>query len=124
MQITIDTSQPLSEKDQFILRSLLDIDLERNAVADWPPVEPQAPKDVEDPPKTATVDAEEIDYNEAVELGNDDDVVKNAIQTATALVSDGHRDRVREVLGDIGAKRVSELTPEQAAQFLEAIGDD
>jgi hypothetical protein len=121
MIITIDTEHPPTPLEFKHLGSLLyDIDpdanpftadqTERQALAEMAEEELSAP-----PKKRRQTPAKKVSTEQTVQ--------QQAIALATRLVSEDKTDVVRAALTSIGESRVSLLTEEQAAAFLEAVGE-
>lgn len=113
MQITIDTSQPLSDIDLAVLGVLLGQD-----AAATP-----APKAAAKPAKkAAAAKAEPEPEPEAEEdEGSDEPTLEEAVALATKLVSSGKSKDVKAALTDAGVKRVSELKSEDIPAFIKAL---
>lgn len=123
MIITIDTEHPPTPLEFKHLGSLLyDIDpdanqTEQQALAEMAEEEMKAnlPKTVDKTRKRRQTPAKQV--------AEDQTVQQQAIALATRLVSEDKTDVVRAALESIGESRVSLLTEEQAAAFLEAVGE-
>lgn len=108
--LTINTEVPLTDREKAILRLLLDEpaktpapDKDSQTKAQKAPAKPAK----EEPPFEPDEDSE--------------DFVEKAIKVAKDLVRDGDAATVQKALEAAEAGRVSEMTPEQAGKFLEAV---
>ena len=119
--LTINTELPLTEREKAILRILLDEPAAETAPApnkDNPKRQKKTTsakaQKTDDPPFDTSDKDEKTD-------SDDDELVKKAVKVATALVRDGDAATVQKGLEAAEAARVSEMTPEQAGKFLEAV---
>lgn len=108
MQITIDTGEDLSNLDILLLRQLL---------GDEPPVADVSPAK----PKAAAKPAAAPEADEDLLGGGDAPTMDQAVALATSLVGDGQTAKVKAVLTDLGIKKVTELSEDQIAGFIEAL---
>lgn len=121
MNITIDTTEPLSTRDKQILQSLISDGV-------WPPEAVKegtvrsASLDAEPGPHGGTIEIEEPAPEDAPS-DSDEQTLDLAVQRATALVAEGKSDVVKAALKKVGegAKRVTELAEENVAAFLKEI---
>lgn len=116
MQITIDTTEDLSDKDLEILALLTGssngVVPEKPVAAAKPAAKKAAPAKPEPEPET------EEDL-----VGGEAPTMADAVALATKLVAAGEAAKVKEALADAGAKRVSELPEEALAGFVAALSD-
>lgn len=122
--LTINTELPLTEREKAILRILLD----EPAVEAAPAPKKDSPKRQAKAKKTTAAKAQKTDdppfdtSDEDEKTDSDgDELVKKAVKVARALVRDGDAATVQKGLEAAEAGRVSEMTPEQARKFLEAV---
>lgn len=113
MQITIDTTEALSDLDQAVLAVLTG---SSNGSAPATASKPAAKKAAA--PKPAPEPAEE-DL-----LGGGEPTMADAVALATKLVSEGQAAQVKEALAAVGAKRVSELTDDTIATFVSSLSSE
>lgn len=126
-KLTIDTDVPLTAREKAILRILLD-EAEPAAAPAAEPAKAEEKKPArrapakKAPAKSQKTEkpAEEVADKEP-ETDNDDELTAQAIKVARALVRDGDAATVQKGLEAADAARVSEMTGEQAAKFLEAV---
>lgn len=117
MHISIDTNEALSATDREIL-SLLMGGAPAPAVKAAPPAAKAKAKAAEPEPEPEAPAEEEEDL-----LGGGDEVtMEDAVAAATKLVSEGRAAEVKEALGKVGAKRVSEIKPGDLAAFVKSLG--
>ena len=120
MQITIDTSAPLSDTDKAILALVA-------GTADTTIVQEPAKVPTPAPKKTPAPKPEPEPEPEVDEDGDDEDLiggaptVQDAIDKATALIGQGKQALVKAALKAIGADRVSNIPASKAARFLEEV---
>lgn len=126
-KLTIDTDVPLTAREKAILRILLD-EAEPAAAPTAEPAKAEEKKPARKAPakkapaksQKTEKPAEEVADKEP-ETDNDDELTAQAIKVARALVRDGDAATVQKGLEAADAARVSEMTGEQAAKFLEAV---
>ena len=127
-KLTIDTDVPLTAREKAILRILLDEPEPAAAPAaeeaeEKKPARKAPAKKV--PAKTQKAEkapVEEVaDKEPETDEGDGSDLVAEAVKVARALVRDGDAATVQKGLEAADAARVSEMTGEQAAKFLEAV---
>lgn len=126
-KLTIDTDVPLTAREKAILRILLD-EAEPAAAPAAEPAKAEEKKPARKAPakkapaksQKTEKPAEEVADKEP-ETDNDDELTAQAIKVARALVRDGDAATVQKGLEAADAARVSEMTGEQAAKFLEAV---
>ena len=123
-KLTIDTDVPLTARERAILRILLDEaePAAPEAPAEKPPARKAPAKKAPAKSQKMEKPAEEVADKES-ETDEDDgsDLVAEAVKVARALVRDGDAATVQKGLEAADAARVSEMTGEQAAKFLEAV---
>lgn len=120
--LTIDTDVPLTAREKAILRILLD-EAEPAAAPAAEPAKAEEKKPARKAPaksQRTEKPAEEVADKEP-ETDNDDELIAQAVKVARALVRDGDAATVQKGLEAADAARVSEMTGEQAAKFLEAV---
>jgi outer membrane biosynthesis protein TonB len=127
--IDIDTAE-VSEEDLLVLNTLVSA-LGGPQSAPAAPVEAPAPKAEEKPkaktpppppaPKAKAKAAEPEPTPEPEPADEEDDVVARAIALATELVSQKRTADIKSAMESVGATKVSDMTPEQAANFIAAI---
>ena len=115
MQITIDTSAPLSDTDKAILALVTGTVVEEPAKAPAP-----APKKTP-APKPAPEPESEDDEEDSEDLIGGGLTVQDAVDKATELVNAGKGAAVKAALKAVGADRVSNLPASKVAQFLEKL---
>lgn len=106
LQITIITGEELTDQDREILALVTG--------GDSTPAKP-AKKAAAAKPAPA---AEEEDL-----LGGGEPTMADAVAKATKLVSEGQAALVKEKLAAVGAKRVSELTDDNIATFVNSLSE-
>lgn len=123
MQITIDTTQPLSEEDRDVLSVLLGlgepVQAPSKLVAEPKPVAKKAvakPEPMAEEPVEEEVE-EEVDADER----SDEDLLALAVKKATEMVAGGDAAKVREALDAAGASRVRELNKDNVRDFFRAL---
>lgn len=150
MQITINTAEPLSEKDRTLLVVLVgDGWVEGGSEPDSAEVKEEKPvakprgaakkaaaakKDAakkpepepeEEPEPMAEEPIEEEPDEELAddedEEQSDEDLLKLAVKKATEMVNEGDADKVREALDLAGANRVRELNKDNVREFFKAL---
>lgn len=127
-KLTIDTDVPLTAREKAILRILLD-EAEPAAAPAAEPAKAEEKKPArrapakKAPAKSQKTEkpAEEVADKEPETDNDDDELTAQAIKVARALVRDGDAATVQKGLEAADAARVSEMTGEQAAKFLEAV---
>lgn len=102
MQFTFSTDDPAEAAT--ILEALSGTPATKPAPAKKAPAKP-APKD--DAP--------------ADEPSTDGPTLEDAVATATKMVSNGESAKVKTALAAVGAKRVSEVSEDKVAEFLDAL---
>ncbi len=100
MRITIEVGQPLTNAERQILRVILGEDAPR---AEEPKAEPVKAEPVKAEPPS-------------------DDIIEQAKARGIALLKEGKADTVRRGVEAAGASRVTEMTEDQARQFLDEVG--
>lgn len=123
--INVDTSSPLSDQDRTVLNALAGNPLTVGAQLTFN----EPAKAVKAPPKAAAkaAPAAAAAPVEDEKPAEDEDIVggepslSDAIARATELVSSGKTAQVKAALGEVGAKRVSELTAKTLVPFLAAL---
>lgn len=116
MQITIDTSTPLSDTDKAIL-ALVAGDLPVATIVEEPakvPAPKRAPKPAPEPEPEEEEEADE-------DLIGGEVTVQDAVDKATALVGEGKQALVKAALKAVGADRVSNIPQSKAAAFIAAL---
>jgi len=103
MIITIDLSQPLSDKDREILFAVLDDSTPVATAAATPPTPEPEPAETPAPPTPPTPAAPAPSSPDVKEL------TEKASQTALKLIDQGKTDLVRAALIASGVARVSDL---------------
>lgn len=106
MYLVINTEEALSETDQAVLAMLTGGDAS-------PAAKPAKKAAAAKPEPTAEEDL----------LGGGEPTMADAVALATKLVSEGQADQVKEALGKVGAKRVSELTEDNIATFVNSLSE-
>lgn len=127
MQITINTTDGRAELEavKTLIDALLGETPAEKPVAKPAEEKPVAPKPVAPKPKAAPKpepEPEPEDDDPLGMLGETEEVKEytqqDALKAASALMSKGASNVVREALNEIGVKRVSELKPKQIATFM------
>lgn len=77
-----------------------------------------APKAPAAKPKAAKAAEPEPEPEDEDLLGGGEPTMEDAVAAATKLVSDGKAADVKAALAKVGAKRVSEVKPENIAKFI------
>lgn len=136
MQITIDTTEPLSGTDARILAMLVggaglpepeDLPepeaaapakkaVAKKAAAKKPEPEPE-PEPMAEEPVEEEPEEEEVDADEQ----SDEDLLALAVKKATEMVAGGEAATVREALDAAGASRVRELNKDNVREFFKAL---
>ena len=115
MQITIDTSAPLSDTDKAILALVA-------GTADTTIVQEPAKAPTPAPKKTPAPKPEpEPEDEDDEDLIGGEPTVQDAIDKATELIGQGKQAKVKAALKAIGADRVSNIPASKAARFLEEV---
>jgi hypothetical protein len=109
MQLTINTEEALSETDLAILALL-------TGDAPAPASKPAAKKAAAAKPEPEASAEEDL-------LGGTEPTMADAVALATKLVSEGSAAQVKEALAKVGAKRVSELTDDNIATFVNSLSE-
>jgi hypothetical protein len=127
MQITINTAEPLSDVDVAVLRTLLGESAETPVSAPVaakaaPAAKKAAPKAEKAAPAPEPEEEPEAEADEDL-VGGDDDAptMEDAVALATKLVSSGQAAKVKAALGEVGAKKVSEIKAGDIATFVNAL---
>lgn len=128
MQITINTTEPLSDVDVAVLRTLLGESGAETpapapkAAAPAPAAKKAAPKAEKAAPEPEP-EVEEEPEAEADEdlVGDDSPTMEDAVALATKLVSSGQAAKVKAALSEVGAKKVSEIKAGDIATFVNAL---
>lgn len=127
-KLTIDTDVPLTAREKAILRILLDesepaaAPAAEEAEEKKPARKAPAKKAPAKTQKAEKAPVEEVaDKEPETDEGDGRDLVAEAVKVARALVRDGDAATVQKGLEAADAARVSEMTGEQAAKFLEAV---
>jgi hypothetical protein len=126
MQITINTAEPLSDVDVAVLRTLLGENAETPVSAPVaakaaPAAKKAAPKAEKAAPEPEPEDEPEADEPEEDLVGDDGPTMEDAVALATKLVSSGQAAKVKAALGEVGAKKVSEIKAGDIATFVNAL---
>lgn len=100
MKIEIETGAPLTDQEKAILRVLLGESSLTNVINVNERYEPK------------TDEPEQVQESKPEEI-----TVESVAKQAQVLITSGERDRVVKALEQIGAKRIRELTPEQAVEL-------
>lgn len=116
MIISIDTAQPLTEKDIVLLAVLLD----RN---DWPQVDPPAAEQAKAVKKAAAKKpAKKAEPKPEPEVEEDFSELRDkAVEAARDLLDAGEREKVMAALKDLSVGRVSDLPDESLQAFLDSL---
>ena len=114
MQITIDTSAPLSDTARAILTLVLG-DAPAATIVTEPAKKPAEPKKA--PAKTEPEPEPEPEETDEDLIGGEP-TVQDAIDKATELVGQGKQALVKAALKAVGADRVSNIPASKAAAFL------
>lgn len=115
MQISIDTTQELSQLDYRILAAIGGVATEPAAAS-----APAAKKAAAAP--TAKKAAAAKPEPEPDLIGDDTEpTLEDAVTRATKLIADGAQTAVKTALTDVGAARVSTLEADQVAPFMAAL---
>lgn len=141
MQLTIDTNEELTERDQQILMMLMGGEVilsaveeaepeptksaakktaapAKKAAAKKPEPEPAAEEPVEDDEDLIGDDeAGEDEYDDV----SDEDLLDLAVKKATEMVASGEAAQVRTALDAAGASRVRELNTDNVREFFKAL---
>lgn len=127
MQITINTAEPLSDVDVAVLRTLLGENAETPVSAPAAPAAPKAAKKAAPKAEKAAPEPEpepedepEAEADEDL-VGDDSPTMEDAVALATKLVSSGQAAKVKAALGEVGAKKVSEIKSGDIATFVNAL---
>jgi hypothetical protein len=123
MIISVDTEK-LSEQDKTILRVVLGgftAEPAKTPVEDKPAPRRRAAAKAAAEPEPEPVEDEVADDGEDEDLLGAAPTLDDAVERATALVTDGKSAQVKKALAAVGAKRVSELAEDDVAAFLEAL---
>lgn len=118
MQITIDTSLPLSPEDREALALLIGVDTKRTTVTE--PAEKPASAPAKRPAsKPAAKPAPEPEPEDDDLLGDDSETVtaESVFEKAAALVSKGKGAAVKAALKEVDAPKVREVTADKLVQF-------
>lgn len=117
MQITIDTSVPLSDFDKALISTLLGTP--GNTIVTEPARTPAKPA-----PKAPAKPAPEPEVVEEPEedLIGGELTVQDAVDAATTLVNSGQQAKVKAALKAIGADRVSNIPTSKVADFIATLG--
>ena len=131
MQITIDTTEELSDVDRQILGLLAGLYFEDKESEPEPePAKKTAPakkaaakKAAPKPEPIAEEPVEEDDVlgEEEDEGVSDEDLLALAVKKATEMVAAGDAAKVREALDAAGASRVRELNADNVREFFKAL---
>lgn len=116
MQITIDTTQPLSNGDRGILNVLL-AGPSSSTVVTEPAVQPAT----RPTPPPAKVEPEPEVEEDLIGGGEEPLTVQDAIDAATALVNAGQQNKVKAALKATGIDRVSNVPLAKVADFIAAL---
>lgn len=119
MHISIDTTEPLSDTDKQILSVL-----SGGAVAPAPaPVEKAAAPAKKAAAPKATPKAEEPAEDDTAgdDSGDGGATLEEAVALATKMVSNGEAAKVKAALGEVGAKKVSEIPEDKVDEFIAAL---
>lgn len=138
MQLTIDTNEELTERDQQILMMLMGGEVilsaveetepeakpaakkatpAKKAAAKKPEPEPAAEEPVEDDEDLIGDDEAGDDLDDV----SDEDLLELAVKKATEMVAGGEAAKVREALDAAGANRVRELNADNVREFWRAL---
>lgn len=137
MQITINTDQPLSDKDRTILTLLLGDASKPNVTAVQEPAKVMPLKPSSAPAKKATASpakkaeaeptpslVEDVKPAEDEDLLGDDTLTKDdIIARAVKFVDAGRAQELKAALATVGASRVKDVKPTNYAAFLQALGE-
>lgn len=118
MHLSLDTND-LSELDIAILRALAGVPVPTPGQSSSPEVSSPAPARAA---KLAAVP--EPDPAADLFAGTDAAPVytmKDAVAEATKVVNSGKTSEVKDVLTSLGVERISELTPDNIGEFVEAV---
>jgi len=121
MHISINTDEALSDVDKQIL-AVLAGGVSAPKASPAPAAEaapkstPKASKPVEEPEEAADEPAEEESTEES------GTTLEEAVALATKMVSNGEAKKVKEALGTVGAKKVSEIPADKVDEFVAALG--
>lgn len=126
MQITINTAEPLSDVDVAVLRTLLGESAEvpvsaPAAAAPAKAAKKAAPKAEKSAPEPEPEEEPEAEADEDLVGGDDAPTMEDAVALATKLVSSGQAAKVKAALGEVGAKKVSEIKAGDIATFVNAL---
>lgn len=123
MQITIDTSQPLSDSDQRLLATILNAQTEpaqpSRVVTEPAKVPAKAPAKTK--PAPAPEPEPEVVEEPEEDLIGGGPTVQDAIDAATLLVNKGQGAKVKAALKAVGGDRVSNISADKAADFIAAL---
>lgn len=137
MQITIDTSLPLSDTERQMLSVLMGVEYVLGEVVEATP-EPEpakpakkaaakkpAPEPEPEPEPMAeeplVEDEPEPEPEDDADDQSDEDLLALAVKKATEMVAGGEAAKVREALDAAGASRVRELNADNVREFFKAL---
>ena len=131
MQITIDTTEELSDVDRQILGLLAGLYFEdkeaepepakKAAPAKKATAKKAAPKPEPEPIAEEPVEEDDVLGEEEDEGVSDEDLLALAVKKATEMVAAGDAAKVREALDAAGASRVRELNADNVREFFKAL---
>jgi len=119
MHISINTEDGLTDTDKAVLRALLGEETAAPAKAAAP-----APAKKAAAPKATKAKAEpEPDEDEVADDAAEDSgtSLEDAVKLATKMVSNGEAAKVKAALGEVGAKKVSEIPEDKVDEFIAAL---
>lgn len=132
IEIHHNTAEPLTEQDRALLKALLGEETGSTPVSApaaaapakaakkaAPKAEKAAPAPEPEPEDEPEADAEPEADEDLV--GDDGPTMEDAVALATKLVSSGQAAKVKAALGEVGAKKVSEIKAGDIATFVNAL---
>lgn len=122
MHISINTEEDLSQVDKKILAVLAGVSDTAPAAPSEKPAPAAAKKAAAAKPKPAPEPEDEPDEDEAEEeSGEGGATVAEAKALASKMVSNGEAAKVKAALGEVGAKKVSEIPEDKVDEFIAAL---
>ena len=120
MQITIDSSKPLTALDRALIQSILDG--ETTSIVTEPAKKPTPAPAPKPAPKPKPEPEPEPEPEEDLIGGSEPELtVQDAIDAATVLVNAGKQQQVKEALKMVGAARVGHVSLDKVATFIAAL---